>query len=102
MANEYKLFIKSSVRGYHAYKDAKVYIGEMLECELDLDNEHDTYAVVKKNGAGRLLGMFQLNFHGHFTSLFLVMEKSKLSVLEIDSMLEEERAWKSQLIYITH
>lgn len=56
MANEYQLFIESSVRGYHAYNDATVYIGEMLECKLELNNAHNEYAVVVKKQSGENVG----------------------------------------------
>ena len=50
MANEYELYLEASTRGYHAYfKDATFYIGEILFCELEPDNQHSKYAVVVKN-----------------------------------------------------
>lgn len=57
MADEYEVYIESSVRGYHAYfKDATVCIGEVLACEMELDNEHDKYAVIVKNEDGQIVG----------------------------------------------
>ena len=39
MGEEYEVFIKSSVRGYHAYfVDASVTIGEVLACEREDNN----------------------------------------------------------------
>lgn len=42
----------SCVRGYHVYKNIwDAVIGEELQCERELDNENDRYAVaVKKDG----------------------------------------------------
>ena len=46
MGEEYQVFIKSSVRGYHAYfVDASVTIGEVLACEREDSNAHDKYAI---------------------------------------------------------
>ena len=46
MGEEYEVFIKSSVRGYHAYfVDASVTIGEVLACERQCNNAHDKYAI---------------------------------------------------------
>ena len=50
MTNEYELYLEASTRGYHAYfKDATVYIGEILICEMEPNNRHSKYAVVVKN-----------------------------------------------------
>ena len=36
--------------GYHAYfMNATVYIGEILDCEIEPGNDHDKYAVAVKN-----------------------------------------------------
>lgn len=57
MANEYELYLQASTRGYHAYfKDATVYIGEILFCELKPDNQHSKYAVVVKNEDDSIVG----------------------------------------------
>ena len=57
MANEYELYLEASTRGYHAYfKDATVYIGEILFCELEPDNQHSKYAVVVKNEDNSIVG----------------------------------------------
>lgn len=56
-ANEYELYLEASTRGYHAYfKDATVYIGEILFCELEPDNQHSKYAVVVKNEDDSIVG----------------------------------------------
>ena len=53
----FEMYIEATVRGYHAYlDDASVEIGEMLACEMELDNSHDKYAVVVKNQDGNLVG----------------------------------------------
>ena len=57
MGEEYEVFIKSSVRGYHAYfVDASVTIGEVLACEREDNNAHDKYAIAVKNEAQLLVG----------------------------------------------
>ena len=57
MANEYELYLEASTRGYHAYfKDATVYIGEILFCELEPGNQHSKYAVVVKNEDDSIVG----------------------------------------------
>lgn len=57
MANEYELYLEASTRGYYAYfKDAMVYIGEILFCELEPDNRYSRYAVVVKNKDNRIVG----------------------------------------------
>jgi len=38
MADEYEFYVQASVRGYHAYfVDATVYIGEVMDCEMELE-----------------------------------------------------------------
>ena len=57
MGEEYEVFIKSSVRGYHAYfVDGFVTIGEVLACEREDNNAHDKYAIAVKNEAQLLVG----------------------------------------------
>ena len=57
MGEEYEVFIKSSVHGYHAYfVDASVTIGEVLACEREDNNAHDKYAIAVKNEAQLLVG----------------------------------------------
>lgn len=57
MANEYELYLEASTMGCHAYfKDATVYIGEILFCELEPDNQHSKYAVVVKNEDDSIVG----------------------------------------------
>ena len=44
------------MRGYHAYLDnASVRIGEILACEMELDNSHKKYAVAVKTQDGNPL-----------------------------------------------
>lgn len=57
MTNEYEQYLEASTRGYHAYfKDATVYIGEILICEMEPNNRHSKYAVVVKNEDDRIVG----------------------------------------------
>ena len=49
----FEMYIEATVRGYHAYLDnASVRIGEILACEMELDNSHDKFAVAVKNQDG--------------------------------------------------
>ena len=53
----FEMYVEATVRGYHAYLyDTSVRIGEILTCELELDNPHDRYAVAVKNQDGNLVG----------------------------------------------
>lgn len=55
MAHE--MFVESSIRGYHAYfKNSTVCIGEVMECELEMDNDYDACAVVVKKESGEIVG----------------------------------------------
>lgn len=57
MGEECEVFIKSSVRGYHAYfVDASVTIGEVLACEREHDNAHDKNAIAVRNEDQLLVG----------------------------------------------
>ena len=57
MGEEYEVFIKSSVRRYHAYfVDASVTIGEVLACERVDNNALGKYAIAVKNEAQLLVG----------------------------------------------
>ena len=45
------------MHGYHAYyMNATVYIGEILDCEIEQENDHDKYAVAVKNKDRMLVG----------------------------------------------
>ena len=44
-----EFYVESSVCGYHVHKETPVYIGEILECEIEVDNEHDIFAIIVKN-----------------------------------------------------
>ena len=49
MADEYEFYIQASVRGYHAYfKESTVHVGDILDCEMEPENDHDRYAVAVK------------------------------------------------------
>ena len=38
----FEMYIEATVQGYRAYLDnASVWIGEILVCEMELDNSHD-------------------------------------------------------------
>jgi hypothetical protein len=57
MENEYGIYVEASIHGYHAYfQTSTVYIGEILACEVEPDNEYDKYAVVVKNEDGYTVG----------------------------------------------
>ena len=49
--NMFEMYVEATVRGYHAHLyDTSVRIGEILTCELELDNPHNRYAVAVKLG----------------------------------------------------
>lgn len=53
----FEMYVEATVLGYHAYLDnASVRIGEILACEMELNNSHDKYAVAVKNQDGNLIG----------------------------------------------
>lgn len=57
MADEYEVYVQASVRGYHAYfKAATVYIGEVMDCEMEPENDHDSYAVAVRNKDENIVG----------------------------------------------
>jgi len=57
MADEYEFYVQASVRGYHAYfVDATVYIGEVMDCEMEPENDHDRYAVAVRNKDEKIAG----------------------------------------------
>lgn len=57
MADEYEFYVQASVRGYHAYfVDATVYIGEVMDCEMEPENDHDRYAVAVRNKDEKIVG----------------------------------------------
>lgn len=52
----YEMFLESSIRGYHAYKKEEVFIGEIMICEQENDNEYDEYAVSVCKESGKMVG----------------------------------------------
>jgi len=73
MADEYEFYVQASVRGYHAYfVDAMVYIGEIMDCEMEPENDNDKYAAAVRNKDekmrrnSRILFKKQLNEHFMF------------------------------------
>ena len=72
MANKYELYLEVSTRGYHAYfKDATVYIGEILFCELEPDNRYSRYAFVVKNEDNRFVGHVLAELSKIFNKFFI-------------------------------
>ena len=56
MVQEYQVFIEASVCCYHAhFRDATVFIGEVLTCEREPASAFDKYAVAIKNEAGHMV-----------------------------------------------
>ena len=45
--NAWRLFLPVFRKAY--YMNATVYIGEILDCEIEPENDHDKYAVAVKN-----------------------------------------------------
>eukprot|EP00794_Sanderia_malayensis_P020897 gene20897-22948_t len=60
----FEMFVELSIRGYHAYKEEEVFVGEVMVCEPEEDNEHDKH-----------------------------MEKQRPNALEAGIMPEPEKAW---------
>ena len=57
MADEYEFYLQASVRGYHAYfKESTVHVGDILDCEMEPENDHDRYAVAVKNKDEKIVG----------------------------------------------
>eukprot|EP00112_Aurelia_sp_Birch-Aquarium-sp1_P003998 Seg1452.6 transcript_id=Seg1452.6/GoldUCD/mRNA.D3Y31 product="hypothetical protein" protein_id=Seg1452.6/GoldUCD/D3Y31 len=50
------MFVESSIRGYHAYKEEEVFVGEMMICEPEEDNGYDEYAVSVQKENGKMVG----------------------------------------------
>ena len=86
MGEEYEVFIKSSVRGYHAYfVDASVSIGEVLACEREDNNAHDKYAIAVKNEAQLLVGHVPRELSKIF-SRFLVDFWLTMGILNLNAL----------------
>ena len=48
----YSFSMTTAVHGFHIYKDVwEPTIGEVLSCERDIGNSHDTFAVAIKNSS---------------------------------------------------
>ena len=57
MADEYEFYLQASVRGYHAhFKESTVHVGDILDCEMEPENDHDRYAVAVKNKDEKIVG----------------------------------------------
>ena len=57
MASDYEFFIQASIRGYHAYfSNATVYIGEVMDCDMEPENDRNKYAVVVRNTEEKMVG----------------------------------------------
>lgn len=88
MAGEYEFYVQARMRGYHAYyMNATVYIGEILDCEIEPENGDDKYAVAVKNKDGVLVGHVPIELSKIFTSFCHNMGKLRPSVLAADLIL---------------
>ena len=67
MATQFQFYAESSVRGYHAYKQHDVHIGEILRCERERDNPHDICAVGVYNESGSLVGHVPIELSAIFS-----------------------------------
>ena len=91
----FEMYIEATVRGYHAYlDDASVRIGEILACEMELDNSHDMLWW-SKTKMETWLDMYQRNYPGSFISFLMILENLRQNALEIGSMQEKEKELKS-------
>ena len=43
---EYHIYAEISLRGYHAYKNIPLTLGQELLCDIEPQNEHDPFAVM--------------------------------------------------------
>eukprot|EP00112_Aurelia_sp_Birch-Aquarium-sp1_P022719 Seg650.6 transcript_id=Seg650.6/GoldUCD/mRNA.D3Y31 product="hypothetical protein" protein_id=Seg650.6/GoldUCD/D3Y31 len=50
------MFVESSIRGYHAYKEEEVFVGEIMICEPEEDNGYDEYAVSVEKENSKMVG----------------------------------------------
>ncbi len=50
------MFVESSIRGYHAYKEEEVIVGEIMICEPKEDNRYDEYAVSVQKENSKMVG----------------------------------------------
>ena len=53
---DYRLFCESILRGYHAYKNIKITLGQLLICQQEPENEYDQFAVVVKTKQEETVG----------------------------------------------
>ena len=92
----FEMYIEATVRGYHAYLDnASVRIGEILACEMELDNSHDKYAVAVENQDGNLVGHVPKELSRLFHKFLNDFENLRQNALEIASMQGKEKELKS-------
>eukprot|EP00794_Sanderia_malayensis_P016354 gene16354-17999_t len=69
MALQFEFYVESSVQGYHEYfknLTRDTCVGDTLDCEQDLDNEYDIYAIVIKTEVGETVGHVPLEVSKHF------------------------------------
>ena len=84
MADEYEVYVESSVRGYHAYfKYASVCIGEVMQCEIEENNDHDKYAVAVRNEYGQMVGHVPIELSKLCSKFLVIMVKWRPSVSAI-------------------
>eukprot|EP00794_Sanderia_malayensis_P014571 gene14570-16074_t len=60
----FEMFVELSIRGYHAYKKEEVFVGEVMVCEPEEDNEHDKYAVSVQKANGKIVGHVPIEAYG--------------------------------------
>eukprot|EP00795_Rhopilema_esculentum_P016244 gene16244-7623_t len=58
----YEMFVHSSIRGYHAYKETEVFVGEVMMCEPEEDNGYDECAVLVWKENGKMVGHVPIEF----------------------------------------
>eukprot|EP00794_Sanderia_malayensis_P002743 gene2743-3169_t len=52
----FEMFVELSIWGYHAYKKEEVFVGEVMVCKPEEDNEQDKYAVSVQKANGKIVG----------------------------------------------
>ena len=58
----YEMFAESSIRGYHAYKKAELFVGEVMMCESEENNGYDECAVSVWKENDQMIGHVPIEF----------------------------------------
>ena len=56
---EFRFYAEISLRGYHAYTNLPLTLGQKLLCDIEPENEHDPFAVMVQTENEELVRDFQ-------------------------------------------